>query len=240
MVAGAVSGFKGIGETHNSNLTKLADEFDGLSQIEDPTELRSRLHEGVENLRRSAEEMRRDTDASVRQFESQMSAFQQRLERARKDSATDRLTGLGSRLEAARHLRGITSLDQAICFQLFDIEGFGEINRQHGTLFGDQLLTALAHLLCIKFVGQAGLFRWAADEFVVIAEGSIPSRVAQCGEIRRSFADGRYLTVKDGVRVKLSADVAYGVAQYTPGEGIEETYRRARLTLEQNRQKVRR
>ena len=36
MVAGAVSSLKGNGETHNSNLTKLADEFDGLSQIERP------------------------------------------------------------------------------------------------------------------------------------------------------------------------------------------------------------
>ncbi len=237
LVAATVSAFKGDGETHDSNLTKLADDFDVLSHIEDPSELRRRLHKGVEELRASVEEMRRDSQASVRRFESQMSAFQQRLGMARKDCGTDRLIGLGSKLEAPGHLRAVASRGKPVTFQLFDIEAFREINRQQGTLFGDQLLKALAHLLLTKVDEPGRVFRWAADEFLIIAEGQLRWRVAECVEIRQTFADGRYLALKDGVKMTLNADLAYGVAQYNPGEGIEETYRRARLALEQNRKR---
>jgi len=234
MVATAVSSLKGNGETHKSHFTTLADEFDVLSHIEDPAELRRRLSQGVDTLRRSVEEMRRDDEASVRQFESQMLAFQQRLERARKDSETDRLTGLGSRLAASRHLSTLATGGQ-IHFQLFDIEEFGEINRQNGTLFGDRLLKALAHLLRTKVDEQGALFRWGADEFLVIAEGPLPSLISQCEDVRLTFANGRYITVLDGVKVALTADLAFGTAQYKPGEGIEQVYCRARRDLEQNR-----
>ena len=234
MVAGAVSSLKGNGETQKSHLTRLAEEFDVLSHIEDPTELRRQIRQGVDNLRRSMDEMRRDNEASVRQFESQVSAFQQRLESARKDSGTDRLTGLGTRLEASRHLGTLASCN-LVNVQLFDIEAFGEINKQHGTLFGDRLLKALAHLLRTKLDGQEGLFRWAADEFLVIAEGPLPSCVKQCEDIRRSFADGQYVTVKDGIKVTVNADLAFGAVQYVPGEGLDGVYRRARHDLEQNR-----
>ena len=234
MVAGAVGNFKDNGETHKSHLTRLAQEFDVLSHIEDATELRRRLRQGVDNLRWSVEAIRRDNEASVRQLESHLSAFQLRLERARKDSGTDRLTGLGTRLEASRYLSTLAPGSQ-VNVRLFDIEAFGEINKQHGTLFGDRLLRALAHLLRTKLDGQGGLFRWAADEFMVIAEGPLPSCIGQCEDIRRSFADGQYLTVTDGIKGTLNADVTFGVAQYVPGEGIEGVYRRARHDLEQNR-----
>ena len=237
LVASTVHGFTGDSESHTSNLAKLADQFDVLSRIDDPDELRRRLQTGVGSLRGSVEEMRRDNEASLRRFDSQMSAFQQRLEMARKDNGIDRLTGIGSRLEASRHLRTVASRHQPICFQLFDIEGFGAINQQHGALFGDQLLKALVHLLRTTLADQDGLFRWAADEFLVIAKGDEHWRTAQCVEIRRTFSGGRYLTVKDGVRVTLTADLAYGVAQYVPGEDIEDAYRRARQVLEQNRKR---
>jgi diguanylate cyclase (GGDEF)-like protein len=234
MVAAAVGSLKGNGETRKSHLTLLADEFDVLSHFEDPAELRRRLSQGVENLRRSVEQMRQEDEASVCQFESHMAAFQQRLEKARKDSETDRLTGLGSRLAASRHLSTLAAGSQ-VHFQLFDIEEFGEINRQHGTLFGDRLLKALAHLLATKVDEQGALFRWGADEFLVIAQGPLPSLIGQCEDVRLSFANGRYITVLDGVKVALTADLAFGTAQYKPGEGIEQVYRRARRDLEQNR-----
>lgn len=237
LVANTVRGFNGDCEGHTSNLTKLADQFDALSRVKDPDELRRRLQTGVGTLRGSVEEMRRDNEASLRRFDSQMSAFQQRLEMARKDNGIDRLTGLGSRLEASRHLRTVASRHQPICLQLFDIEGFGAINQQHGVLFGDQLLKALAHMVRTTLADQDGLFRWAADEFLVIAEGKVDWRSAQCLEIRRTFSGKRYLTVKEGVKVPLNADVAYGVAQYVPGEDIEDAYRRARQVLEQNRKR---
>jgi diguanylate cyclase (GGDEF)-like protein len=240
MVAKAISGFKGNGERHKSNLSKLADGFDALSRVEDPSELRRRLRDDAGRLRQSVEEMRRDNEASVRQFESQISDFELRLEMARKESGIDRLTGLGSRREAERQLQKMASRERPFCLLLFDIEGFGEINKRHGALFGDQLLQALAHLLRTKFPEEGTVFRWAADEFLVIADGLPPAGVDRCRDIRRSFACGKHAAVKDGAKLTLCADVAFGVAQYIRGESVEQLYRRAHETLEYNHESLRR
>jgi diguanylate cyclase (GGDEF)-like protein len=233
-VAGAINGLRGHGERRHSSLDKLADSFDALSRIEDVTELRRRLRKDVTNLRHWVEEMRRESEGSVRLFESQVSTFEQRLDSVCK-SGIDRLTRLGSRPEAERCLQAIAKRDGQICLLLFDIEGFREINNRYGTLSGDKLLQALAHMLRTRFPEEGTLFRWGADEFLAIAEGSLAMRLDQCRGVCVCFANSRYFTVEGGKKVQLCATVACGAAEYVRGEGMEEAYRRSRKSLEQNR-----
>jgi diguanylate cyclase (GGDEF)-like protein len=237
-VAAAVSSFRGQGERHNSNLSKVAEGFDALSRVEDVAELRRRLREDVHRLSRAVEEMHRDGEESVRQFESQLSSFQQRLEMARKGAVVDRLTGVGSRRDAERNMQNIPKYKGPVCLLVFDIEGFGEINRRHGTPFGDKLLQALAHTLRASFPSEVGVFRWGADEFVIIVEGTLPARMEQCCNICAAFGRGRYLSLEAGRKVRVSGAVACGAAQYTRGESMEELYRRSRDLLERSRSRV--
>ena len=81
---------------------------------------------------------------------------------------------------------------------LYDIQGFREINDRNGTAFGDKLLRALAHILQGKFPEEGTLFRWGADEFLVIAEGSLASCLNHSRDIRRSFSGGKYITSEQG------------------------------------------
>jgi len=238
-VAGAISGFKSHGERHKSNLNKLADGFEALARVEDVAELRRHLKEDVGKLRESVEEMRRESDEAARRLETQVTAFQERAEQARKESGTDRLTGLGSRREAERFLQKVPNRDRPVCLLLFDIEGFRETNNRYGTLFGDKLLQALAHKLRERFPGEAVLFRWGADEFLVIAEGSLPVRLDQCRGICESFASIGYFAAEGGAKRAVSAQVACGGALYQQGESIEDWYRRSRESLEQNRRGLR-
>lgn len=240
MTAKAIGGLKGDGERHTSHLSTLADGFEALSRVEDVGELRRRLRDDVGTLRQSVEQMHRDNEEAVRQFESQVSAFEERLETARKDSGVDRLTGLPSQRDVERHLQRMASSEQAMCAVLFDIEGFRGINDKHGTLFGDQLLQALAHLLRTKFPEEGTLFRWAADEFLAIAPGLPPAVSGLCRDIVWSFACSQYFTVKDGVEVPLTAGVAFGIAQYVPGERVEQLYRRVHDALAKNKAGARR
>jgi diguanylate cyclase (GGDEF)-like protein len=238
-VAWAIGSFKGHGERHKSNLTRLADGFEALSRVEDVGELRRRLREDVTALRDTVEQMRRESDESVRRLESQVTAFQERVELARKESGIDRLTGLGSRREAERNLQKAGKRDGPVCLLLFDIEGFRQINQAHGTLFGDKLLRALTHALLERFPGEGALFRWGADEFLAIAEGSLAARLDQGRGICESFAMSSYFTSEGGTRKSVNAQVACGVAQAARGESSEEWYRRARENLEQFRRSPR-
>jgi diguanylate cyclase (GGDEF)-like protein len=238
-VAWAIGSFKSHGERHKSNLTRLADGFDTLSRVEDVSELRRRLREDVLKLRETVEQMRQESEESVRRLESQVTAFQERVEQARKETGVDRLTGLGSRREAERHLQKTAKREGSICLVLFDIEGFGKINQAHGTMFGDKLLRALTHALRERFPGEGALFRWGADEFLAIAEGSQKARVDQARGICESFAMSSYFTAESGTKQKVSATVACGAAQLVRGESPDDWYRRARESLEQSRGSLR-
>ena len=233
-VAGAVSGFKGSVESRDAGLSKLADGFDALVRIEDIAELRRQLRRNVAELRHSVEELHRQSDESLHALESQVRAFEERLEGARTGASKDRLTGLGSRREAERQMREFEG-KRTGCVLLFDVEGFGEINSRYGTIFGDRLLQALAQILAARFPDDGTVFRWGADEFLVIAPAPLPPRVVQCRNVCGSFASQRHLVHEGGTRKAVSAALASGAAEYIPGETIEALYRRARTDLEQSR-----
>ena len=234
-VAGAIAGIKGHGERHESSLGKVADGFEALARIADVNELRRQLHQNVAQLRQAAEQMRRESEDSARRFETQIRTFEERVEAARRGSGTDRLTGLGSRREAERGMQKIAQSTRPVCLLLFDIVGFHEINARYGTIFGDKLLQALAHTLKSRFPDEGTLFRWGADEFLVIAEGPIGMRTDQCQGICAGFAESRYSTFEGSVKTAVKARLAGGAAQYLPGETMEDLYRRARESLERDR-----
>ena len=79
------------------------------------------------------------------------------------------------------------------------------------------------------------LFRWGADEFLVIAEGSLSGCLQHSRDVRNSFISGKYITSGKGPQKSLGADLAFGGAQYVRGETTEDLYRRARQNLEENR-----
>ncbi len=240
MTAKAIGGLKGDGERHTSHLSTLADGFEALSRVEDVGELRRRLRDDVGALRQTVDEIHRDAEQAIRQFEAQVSAFEERLETARKDSGVDRLTGLPSQRDVERHLVRMASSEQTMCAVLFDIEGFRGINEKHGNLFGDQLLQALAHMLRTKFPDEGTLFRCAADEFLAIAPGLPPAVSGLCRDIVWSFACSQYFTIKDGVEMPLTGGLAFGVAPYVPGDNVEHLYRRVHDALAKNKAGARR
>jgi diguanylate cyclase (GGDEF)-like protein len=188
---------------------------------------------------KTVEQMRQESEESVHRLETQVTAFQERVEQARKESGVDRLTGLGSRREAERNMQKALKREGSSCIVVFDIEGFGLINQAHGTMFGDKLLRALTHALRERFPGEGVLFRWGADEFLAIAEGSQKARLDQARGICESFAMSSYFTAEGGTRQKVSATVACGAAQMVRGESGDDWYRRARESLEQSRGSVR-
>jgi len=235
-LSGMIGSFKTSGERHKSDLSTVADRFETLSSVEDVTQLRSLLRDGVSQLRQSVEDMRRENEDLVQRFESQVSGFQQRLETARKDLGIDHLTGLGSRREAERCLPEISKCMGPVCLLRFDIEGFREINQRHGTMFGDKLLRALAHLLSSTFTDEDLTFRWGPDEFLVMAHASLPICEDRCRQVcDRMARGGAYFSLDGGAKEPLRARVAFGTAQYKSGESIEELLRRSRAALDQSR-----
>ncbi|EPM97378.1 diguanylate cyclase, partial [Pseudomonas syringae pv. actinidiae ICMP 18804] len=102
-----------------------------------------------------------------------ISAQMEKRERGfREHRLYDKLTPLGSADYLKRQL--IVSLEQSLCQQqplsllALDIDGFSTINNAFGHAEGDEVLSAISHLLVLNLRRQDLLCRLAGDRFVVL------------------------------------------------------------------------
>lgn len=87
---------------------------------------------------------------------------------------TPQLTGLKNRRALAAVLRAAYDTGATIVF--FDLNDFKEINDSLGHQAGDEWRKRFADALRASFRPDDHVFRFAGDEFVVIAQGAQPSR----------------------------------------------------------------
>jgi len=124
----------------------------------------------------------------------------------------DGLTGL------FRHSRIIEQLEVAVrradrqhgtlAVAMLDIDGFKEVNDEHGHLVGDQVLKALAYLLRQRLRMSDVLGRFGGDEYVVVlpdTDGA--AALEKMDEIRRNFAAIDHETGHGSFSVTLSCGV---------------------------------
>jgi diguanylate cyclase (GGDEF)-like protein/PAS domain S-box-containing protein len=146
-------------------------------------------------------EFQRDEVAGFYIMSQDITETKRRENQMRSEVMLDALTGLPNRRALAEQLALSVDAarDDAVPFALFfmDLDGFKNVNDQHGHDVGDALLKQVAARL--KKATRAGdlVCRLAGDEFVLLARGlSSPgacSRIAQdiCRAIGRPFELGR-------------------------------------------------
>jgi diguanylate cyclase (GGDEF)-like protein len=133
-------------------------------------------------------------------------------------SIRDSLTGLFNRrfldatiarLESSR-LRAAPDDRARAAVVIFDLDLFGEFNKQHGHQTGDVILRAFADLIRQRFRGSDVVARYGGEEFVAVLDGAtIDQARAVAEEIRTGFALVQ-IVGRDGSL--LSATVSAGCA----------------------------
>ncbi|MDP9398565.1 MAG: diguanylate cyclase [Actinomycetota bacterium] len=128
----------------------------------------------------------------------------------------DQLTGLANRsflLEALDELL-VSGPAERVAVLFVDLDGFKEVNDQHGHGAGDRLLVAVAGRLHAARRESDLVARLGGDEFVVVCRDLEDARDAV--EVARRLVDGLggpYLLEEASVRVSASVGIAMG----TPG-----------------------
>lgn len=97
---------------------------------------------------------------------------------------------------------------------LLDVNGFKQINDSFGHIQGDQVLRAVGNIL-IRAAGQAAVFRYGGDEFMILLEDASPGQAAQLLshidlELRRYNASGQLpypISFSSGIAEFDSSDV---------------------------------
>lgn len=107
----------------------------------------------------------------------------------------DALTGLANRRAFDR---AISDLDPQTSVILFDVNNFGQANKQKGHALGDELLRSIAEVIRLH---SARAFRYAGDEFVCLASTNAASGIRDA--IEQAFPP----YTLDGCEVTLTGTV---------------------------------
>jgi diguanylate cyclase (GGDEF)-like protein len=154
--------------------------------------------------------------------ESELQAAQSKAEEL---ANTDPLTGAWNRrrfeYEAEREMAKANRYQQPLALTMFDIDHFKTINDRDGHQAGDAILQRVCSLVRQQIRGTDSLVRWGGDEFLILMPMTYAADAEELAErLRASVALQQF-----GRASKIT--LSMGVAEYRPGEPLEEWLARA-------------
>lgn len=135
---------------------------------------------------------------------------------------TDTLTGLCNRAGLRSHLADLDDVNQSVEVLYLDVDGFKEVNDEHGHAVGDAVLVEIARRIAATIQPGDCAARLGGDEFAVIAsfEGEYSDALAK--SIRAKC--GEPITVGPAT---LHIGVSMGTSRAAPGEDIHGAVKKA-------------
>ena len=212
--------------TYTFNFRNFARELEAVSRLESLTEIRRRLVVQIAQMKSVMDEAAREHEESLQQLRRELQAFQSRLEQAEQLAATDGLTGLTNRRECERRILERIQSGQEFSLIFFDLDQFKALNDRYGHHVGDQVLVLFAQRLREQFRRTDVVARWGGDEFMAVLNCAYEQAVEKAREVV-AHVGGWYSVSAAGRSLRLLVRVSAGVAQYQPGESLEQLYTRA-------------
>ena len=176
-------------------------------------------------LRSFAESIELDSRDAFGQLREQIREFREQLHEAELLASRDALTGVANRREFERQLALRIQSRREFCVLLFDLDGLGSVNDQHGHLCGDEILKQVGNRLSSQVRTRDFVCRWGGDEFVVILDCGLEPGVARSNQIAQCL-NGNYRVSIDQRELALNVRVSVGIAEHLPGESWEQMFQR--------------
>lgn len=158
--------------------------------------------------------------------------YENRLDKIERQLFIDPLTRLRNRIGLETTLFGWWGegrhKSRQISAILFDVDGFGAVNKQFGSTVGDKLVYHLGQSIQSAF-GKADLVgRYAGERFLAVTLDSGPRAAIKTMEtLRQSIAQSVFL--KDGCPIRLT--LSAGATEVLPGDAYHEVLERAEKAL---------
>ena len=144
----------------------------------------------------------------------------------------DSLTGLFNRRYLTAFAQPLAALvleeREPVTVLIVDIDHFKRVNDTHGHPVGDQVLRAVAQMLGARLRELDCLARYGGEEFVVVLRRCDVNRGRRIAEALRHNIASAEIDTDDGT---VSITVSIGIAQWGPGEQLDEVIQRADRTL---------
>jgi len=183
----------------------------------------------VKEIERTIRERRDEQQAQYKNLANSLDSLGRQLEEARKESATDPLTGVGNRkhfdLMSMRAVQIYALSRTPVTLLMIDLNKLKIINDSYGHNAGDAAITSVASALWRVFLRQSDvLTRYGGDEFAVILN-NCDLLVAQT-LAKRLVERVRSMPLPDPA-MEFALGASVGVAQLLPGEDVVQWVARA-------------
>jgi len=210
----------------------------------DMAALKEQLARGIEELLDEHREIERQVATANQEMQTLHEDRRQlatALDRARKNSLTDELTGLPNRAAFLRQLEAEIGRARRYGFSLaiaiLDVDNLKDLNTRHGFAAGDAVLHTYASQVMALFRGYDMVARYGDDEFAVLLPNTQKDGATRAMEKAQKQAAG--LSVHfEGHNIPLPSFSSV-LTLYTHGEAPEAILRRADEALSHAKQRGR-
>jgi diguanylate cyclase (GGDEF)-like protein len=215
-------------QRYSARLLQFTSHLRSVADLEDLTQVRTSLMRTAGELKTCIEQMDQDSQQVIAQLESKVSAYESRLKETEDLALRDVLTGLANRLYIERRLKFRIESQQPFCLAFLDLDHFKAVNDRYGHSVGDLLLKQFAdelrgNLRPVDLVG-----RWGGDEFVLLLDADLTEANTVLDRVRK-WVFGSYTIPGDenGKKIRLIISAATGLAEWLPGEPMQQLIQRA-------------
>jgi diguanylate cyclase (GGDEF)-like protein len=202
-----------------TRLRKVAD-LDDISQI------RQAIESSAADLKTSIERMTTEGKAAIAQLKAEVSTYQAKLEEAEMIASSDSLTGLRNRFYLESQLEKRMETMLPFCVAIVDINGFKQINDEHGHLAGDEVLKMFSAELKSVCRSTDLIGRWGGDEFIILLDSGLSDAAAQIERLRKRVVKSYAVQGRNGT-LNLPMGASIGLAERAPREPLKDLIERA-------------
>ena len=228
-------------QRYSNQFSGLTADLKTVANLDDITQVRRSLLKKAAEMKTCVDAMAEDGRQSIEEMRSRITDYEDKLRKAEELAAKDSLTGLPNRRGLEARMAWWARQHRTFCVVMLDLNHFKELNDRHGHQAGDDLLKHFAAELMTRVRAEDMVGRWGGDEFVVVIGREMEIAERQVERIRQ-WVFGEYTLPggrgRDGLKVMVEA--AVGLAEWVPGETMEELLKRADAAMYQDKREGKR
>ena len=215
-------------QRYANHFSQFTTRLQTIADLEDLTQVRASLVKGASELKTYVDQMALDSHQSVAQLRAEVSTYETKLKAVEELALRDALTGLANRRNVEERMEWRVEHQQGFCVVVLDLNRFKQVNDTYGHLAGDDLLKQFSQELRSNLRGSDLAGRWGGDEFIVVLDCDLKGAKCQIERMQK-WVFGEYsIQLGPGKgELKVRVDASVGVAQWQPGETLQEVIDRA-------------
>ncbi|MEG3618456.1 GGDEF domain-containing protein [Magnetovibrio sp. PR-2] len=173
----------------------------------------------------------RSFEDKLSDYSSEITDLTQQLEKTKKDSMLDPITGIGNRKRFEEALKTIleslSDFNNQVSVLLADVDDFKNVNDTLGHHIGDQVLRLVASDFKQNLKGGDVVARWGGDEFAAILPNTtLENAYSVADSVRKSIGSRKLKNTTSG-EVVGQISMSIGVSTYRQGDNAHKLIFRA-------------